>query len=274
MSTGIRDSAVRQALARSGRPARDRRAGCGARDRVAIQWFATVVLGVLLTAGATAAAQEVQLVTFTAQDGVQVSGTLYLPDRQPAPAVLLLHMLSRNRYDWDATARQLAEAGIAALAIDFRRNGWPTSGTDSGGGGGDLSDLVLDAMAGRAYLAARPEVASGRIGVAGASLGANVAALLAAGDEAVRSLALLSPSLDYRGLRIETAMSRYGGRPALLLASSEDPYALRSARELVGVGGGQRELRVLSGAGHGTTMLARRPDLIPAIVDWFIYTLL
>ncbi|MEW5981748.1 MAG: alpha/beta fold hydrolase [Acidobacteriota bacterium] len=232
-----------------------------------------VLLAALAGAGSRPAAQEAQLVSFTAQDGVLVNGTLYLPERRPAPAVLLLHMLGRSRYDWDSIARALAEAGIAGLAIDLRRNAWPKPGT-AGGGEGDFSDLILDAMAARAYVAARPEVASDRIGVAGASLGANVAALLAASDAAVRSLALLSPSLDYRGLRSDLALARYGSRPALLLASSEDPYAFRSARALVSAGAGQRELRVLSGAGHGTVMVARRPDLIPAIVDWFVYTLL
>lgn len=232
-----------------------------------------LLAGAVVSGAQQAAAQEAQIVSFVAQDGLTVHGTLYLPEQRPAPGVLLLHMLSRNRYDWDATARKLAEAGIAALAIDFRRNGWPKPGTGDAGGG-DFTDLAIDAQAARAYLAARPEIASDRLGVAGASLGANVAALVAAGDTAVQSLALLSPSLDYRGLRIEAAMTRYGQRPALFVASSEDPYALRSARTLVSAGAGQRELRVLSGAGHGTVMVARRPDIIPALVDWFIYTLL
>jgi hypothetical protein len=30
----------------------------------------------------------------------------------------------------------------------------------------------------------------------------------------------------------------------------------------------------LEGAGHGTTMLARDPDLAPRLVDWFKKTLL
>jgi dienelactone hydrolase len=187
--------------------------------------------------------------------------------------VLLLHMLSRSQRDWDATAVMLAESGIAALAIDFRRNGGPRPSTGESDSG-DFSDLILDAEAARAYLAARPEIIPGRIGVAGASLGANVAVLEAGNDPTVRSLAVLSVSLDYRGLKLEQALKKYGSRPALLVASSEDPFALRSARQAVTMGDGPRELRVLSGAGHGTVMLARDPDLASTLVDWFLRTLL
>jgi hypothetical protein len=85
---------------------------------------------------------------------------------------------------------------------------------------------------------------------------------------------VLSVSLDYRGLKMEQALKNYGSRPALLVASSEDPFALRSARQAVTMGDGPRELRVLSGAGHGTGMLARDPDLASTLVDWFLRTLL
>jgi len=217
-------------------------------------------------------AVETQQVTFAARDGVQVTGVLYLPDKRPAPAVLLLHMLGRTHRDWDGVAARLAEAGIAALSIDFRQGG----GLQAAGGAaeGAYAGLVLDASAARAYLAARPEVMPGRIGIAGASIGANVAVLAAQNESSVRSLALLSVSADYRGLKLEAALRKFGSRPALLVASNEDPYALRSARQSVTWGNGPRELRVLSGAGHGTTMLARDPDLASALVDWFLRTLL
>jgi dienelactone hydrolase len=208
-----------------------------------------------------------------ARDGVVVAGSLFLPEKWPAPGVVLLHMATRNRHDWDAAAQHMATAGVVALAIDFRRGGAAAAGANPETPG-SFADLVIDADAARAYLAARPEVAPTRIGMAGASLGANVAAIAASNDPTVRSLALLSASLDYRGLKIEQAVTRYGRRPALVVASSEDPYALRSARTLVTAGDGQRELRVLSGAGHGTVMLARHPELIDAVVDWFLRTLL
>jgi dienelactone hydrolase len=213
-------------------------------------------------------------VTFTARDGVPVTGALWLPEKQPAPAVVLLPMMSRPLHDWDATAARFAEAGIAALAIDFRRNGGPKSPPANPGEIGDSSDLVLDGEAARAYLAARPEVIGSKVGLLGASLGANVAALVAGNDASIPTIALLSPSLDYRGLRLEQALRKFASRPALLVVSSEDAYALRSARQAVTLGDGPRELRVLSGAGHGTIMLSRDPDLAGALVDWFVRTLL
>jgi len=227
----------------------------------------------LTLAAAPALAAEPQTVTFTARDGVQVAGVLHLPARTPAPAVVLLAMAGRTHRDWDAAAARFVEAGIAVLAVDFRHVALadPESADSVRS---PYAALVLDAEAARAYLSARPEVNPARIGMAGASLGANVAVLAAANDPSVRSLALLSVSLDYRGLRLEQALKTFASRPALLVASSEDPFALRSARQSVNMGDGARELRVLSGAGHGTVMLAREPDLATALVDWFLRTLL
>jgi dienelactone hydrolase len=234
---------------------------------------ACLAVAALLGLAGAASAAEPQAVTFAASDGVQVSGTLFVPDRVPAAAVVLLPMAGRTRHDWDATGHALAKAGLVALAIDFRRSGLAAEGAEPGVPQ-SWADLVADAEAARGYLAARPEAVATRLGMAGASLGANVAVMAASTDPSLRSLVLLSASLDYRGLRIEQAMKNFGGRPALLVASSEDPFALRTARTLVTAGEGARELRVLSEAGHGTVMLNRQPELVDAVVDWFLRTLL
>ena len=217
-------------------------------------------------------AAEPTTVSFLARDGTPVTGVLYLPDKRPAPAVILLHMVTRSHADWATTAARLSEAGVAALAIDFRRGALPGPG-HAGEGSEDYSDLVLDAVAAHAFLAARPDIASGRIGMAGASIGANVAVMAAAAIPAIRSLALLSPSLDYRGLRIDPPLRKYGSRPAIIIASDDDPYALRTSHQLVGIGDGLRDVRIVSGAGHGTVMLTRQPELVGTLVDWFLRTL-
>ena len=124
-----------------------------------------------------------------------------------------------------------------------------------------------------AYLSSRPDVRPGAIGIAGASLGASLGAMAAAGDPSVRSLALISPSLDYRGLRIEAPMKQFGGRPALLIASNHDPYAARSVRELTKDAAGRRETRFSDITAHGTALLARDGDTVRALIEWFQRTL-
>jgi dienelactone hydrolase len=232
-------------------------------------------LAALLLFGASADAAVSRPVTIRSDDGVALAATFYEAPRQPAPAVILLHMQTRSRDDWQAFAHRLADSGIHALAIDFRGHGGSAAGPAGNDGQPNLSRLVLDVQAARNYLAGRPEAVRGSsIGILGASIGANVAILHAAGDGSIRSLALLSPGLDYRSLRTEAALRKYGTRPALLVAGGDDPYALRSVRELAKAGEGLREVKTLGPAGHGTVMLSRDPDLERALVDWFQRTLL
>lgn len=210
-----------------------------------------------------------QRVSFRTDDGVTIAATWYEPSSRPAPAVVLVHMLQRSRRDWDGLASRLAAAGIGALAIDLRGHG--ESSAAAAGESSGYADLVQDVRAARRFLASRPDVIPSRIGIAGASLGANLAALAAA-DGAFASVALLSPSLDYRGLRIEAAVRKYGSRPMLLVSSDDDPYARRSALDLQKTGA-SRELLSLVGAGHGTNMLGRAYELPQALVEFFSRTL-
>ncbi len=199
-------------------------------------------------------------VTFRAEDGMTVSAAYYEPGRRPAPGILLLHMLRRSHSDWDAAASQLSDSGFAVLALDFRA-------------GDDLAALASDVRAAKAFLRERPEVAATGIGIAGASLGANLALLDAADDPGVRAVALLSPGIDYRGLRLDAAMKKYGARPALFMGSTKDPYSARSIRLLIAIGPGTREVRLTDAAAHGTVLLSRAPEFVGALADWFRRTL-
>lgn len=231
---------------------------------------AAILAAAVLVVAAAASAARSQRVSFHTDDGVTIAATWYEPSFRPAPAVILVHMLGRSRRDWDSFASRLADSGIGALAIDLRGHG--DSVYFAGGDRGDYSSMVRDVTAARRYLAGRPDVRPSAIGIAGASIGANLAVLAAADDPAVASLALLSPTTDYRGLRIEAAAREYGSRPMLLVASDDDGYARRSAVELQ-KGASGREFLMLTAAGHGTIMLSRSYKLAPALVDWFRRTL-
>jgi pimeloyl-ACP methyl ester carboxylesterase len=86
-------------------------------------------------------------------------------------------------------------------------------------------------------------------------------------------VALLSPGIDYRGLKSDAAMKKYGDRPVLLVASKNDPYALRSAKQL-SEDAPRTQLETLDDAGHGTMMLTKSDGLVGRLVDWFKATLL
>jgi dienelactone hydrolase len=220
-----------------------------------------VAVGIVAALVATASAAGSRRVTFRAEDGATLSGAYYEPSRRPAPGVVLLHMYQRTHADWDAAASDLADAGFVVLALDFRL-------TES------LATLAIDVRAAKGFLRERPEVAPTSIGIAGASIGANLALVDAADDPRVSTIVLVSPGLDYKGVRTEAAMKKYAGRPALLVGSTKDPYAWRSIRQLATIGPGAREVRLSDTAAHGTTLLLRDRQLIGALVDWFKRTLL
>jgi len=207
-----------------------------------------------------------RVVTFRSPSGRTVTGLFTEAEGRPAPAVILVPMLGRPKEDWQAVAERLVSAGVHALAIDLPGLQLPA----------DPRDLLTwheDIRAAVAFLAGLSDVRPGAVGMAGASLGANLVAVAAAADPGVRSIALVSPSLEYRGVRIEGAMHQYGARQALLAASVQDPYAARSVREMEKMGTGSREVRWSSVPAHGTELLSRDPDLVQTLVDWFQQTL-
>jgi alpha-beta hydrolase superfamily lysophospholipase len=230
----------------------------GVRHMVLLRLVFAVAALLVLSAVPSAAAGRA--VTFTAPDGVPLSGMLYEATDRPAPAVVLVHMLGRSKDEWASLAERLQQAGVTALAIDLRGHG------QSGGNGSELPLMVGDVHAAVSWLATRPGVRI--VGLAGASLGANLAAIAASDAAAVRAVALLSPSLDYRGIRLDAAVLRkLSDRAMWFAASAHDPYALRTVRELTSEQPGI-EQRVSNARAHGTRLLVDDPELARALVDW------
>ena len=224
------------------------------------------LLVLLATAGAALAANRP--VSLRAADGLALAATLYEAAAAPAPAVVLVHMLTRAKEDWRSFAERLQSAGITALALDLRGHG------QSEGSAAPLPAMALDVQAAVAWLSARSEVSAGAVAIVGASLGASLALLTAADAPSVRGVALLSPASDYRGVRIDAAAKKYGSRPMLLIASSEDPYALRTVRAMTGADLPARDQRISTQTAHGSLLVDRDPEVAAALVDWLRRTLL
>lgn len=206
-------------------------------------------------------------VSWTAADGTQLAGMLYEAGRQ-SPGVVLVHMLGRSKDEWAAVAARLQEAGATVLAMDLRGHG------GSGGNGSAFGPMPGDVRTAAEWLTARGGVRPGALAIVGASLGATLAVMAAADLPSVRAVALISPSLDYRGLRLDAAaLKKLGSKAVWLVASTEDPYALRTIRELAGPDG-IREQRLSATRAHGTALFSADPDLTSALVDWLRRTLI
>jgi alpha-beta hydrolase superfamily lysophospholipase len=227
---------------------------------------ACVAFAVSLFAATTAGASG-RALTFTAPDGSTIAATYYESSNRSGPAVVLVHMLGRSKDEWMPMAERLQDAGATVLAFDLRGHG------GSSGNGSVLPPMVSDVKSAVEWLATRAPNRPSAIGIVGASLGANLAALAAADLAAVRAVALISPSLDYRGVRLDAAvMKKLGSRPVFLAASTDDPYALRTIQELA-AHDGAREQRVSTSHAHGTALLAADQDLASSLVDWLRRTL-
>jgi alpha-beta hydrolase superfamily lysophospholipase len=226
-----------------------------------------------LVVGAPASRLEAaNAVTLHTSDGVTISASWSEPSAS-APAVLLVHSLAGTRADWDAAVQSLNGAGFGVLAIDLRGHGASAGPYTSGA----FQSMVLDVQAAVAWLKGRHDVIASRLGIAGMNLGATLAVVAAGSDSSVRSLALLSPAAEFRGLRCEPAMRAFAARSgaALLVAGALDPYASRSARQLGETAPGLREVRIVdASAANGRALFSAAPDLASVLVDWFRKTLL
>lgn len=229
--------------------------------------LSAIVLAVLLSAPIAEAAGRP--VTLPSADGVTIAGEFYEGSARPSPAVLLVHMLTRNKSEWGSLPDRLRELGLTVLTIDLRGHG------QSSGSAQDLPAMTQDVRAALQWLITRPNVRPDAMAVVGASLGATLSLLAAVDVPQVRAIGLLSPSLDYRGLRTDAGLiKRLGSRSLWMASSAEDPLALRTMKDFAAEPSGSREQHVATVVAHGTLLLDRDAEIGRTLVDWLRRTLL
>ncbi len=121
---------------------------------------------------------------------VALDTTVYLPERTPAPAVLVAHGFGGSKASVDADARELADRGFVALAWSARGFGRSTGQIALNSPEHEVADAsrLLD------HLATRPEVSRDapgdpRVGVTGGSYGGALSLMLAGYDRRVDAIA-------------------------------------------------------------------------------------
>jgi pimeloyl-ACP methyl ester carboxylesterase len=216
------------------------------------------------------ATDDVSMVT---TDGVTLRGSYFPAASDSAPTLILLHMLGRDRTSWSAFATRAVARGMAVLTFDFRGQGQSTS-SNSGPISiarfelPDYRATVNDVLTAVDWLKRRSPKSSLKIGIVGASFGANVALAYAARDPAIQVVALISPGSSYRGLPLDSAAKAYDGRPIFLTAAQDDDYSFLSAKNVVPLLTGPKQVEFPSEGGHGMYLLEQSPELADHILNF------
>lgn len=139
-------------------------------------------------------------ISFTARDGLQITGFLTLPKTEPGkklPMVLLPHggpFDAKDDWFFDTDAQFLASRGYAVLQVNYRGSGGRSLKFEEAGYreyGGKIMDDLIDGVK---WAAARPDIDGGRVCVYGASFGGYAAMMLP-----VREPAMFKCSVGYAG---------------------------------------------------------------------------
>ena len=221
-----------------------------------------------------------EAVTFESSDGVLLHGRLFGPDRrtQVRGGIIFLHEPFRSSRDWAYMADRLARKGFHALIFDLRGHGESLMQGDEELDReifmeADWSDLRLDLRAAVAFLKERSQLPAEKLHLAGSDLGGSLALQHAVKEEAVASVAMLSPGLGYDGLNV-LGLGKALQRPLLLVFSTEDGYSRKSAQVIAGEAAGPVHVEMYYGVGHGSKMLSREPTLESLLISWFLGTVI
>ena len=232
-----------------------------------------ILLFLALISFALPAEAQQRTVVFTSTDNCRIEG-FYLAPSSGALVFVNVHGLGSDKNEWGNFQKQLKAGGYGYLSLDLRGHGGSARC-----GGKKLSYTSLD-EAGWNAASKDIEAAAGwlkRRGVGperqvfcGASVGANLV-LKAAVEGALKpaALVLLSPGLDYAGVRTPDYFAAPRSFRVLTVAARRDGYAWESAAALnrAAMAKGLPAYALEAAGGHGVEMF-KTPSVIPAIISW------
>lgn len=212
--------------------------------------FVFIALLVMLLVGCVVQKGDEMTGFLTSKDGTNIAYDFWQGNKE-MPGVLLVHQLPASKESWSVFVPELTSRGYSVLAIDYRGRGQSSGKLQTFQ---DFQNIALDVDAGIDFLKTKGVKS---VIVIGASIGANHALLAAIQSSEVTLAVLLSPGLDYRGVKTESATSKLT-KPLLVVASEDDAYSSMSAKKLYELAKGEKELKMFDTAGHGTDMFSEQ----------------
>ncbi len=220
-----------------------------------------VLILLIFLASCTMAKGIFETVTLETSDQMHISADFYKTDSDKG--VILLHMLNRNKADWKDFATFLQVNRYNVIAIDSRGHG-DSDGSWQEFTEKDFNKMLLDVDAARIFL---QEKGITKIGIVGASIGANTALNYAVSNSSISAIILMSPGLDYRGVKTEASMIKYA-RSVFIIVSKDDAQSINASKKLYDLAKGKKQIQIYDTAGHGTRMFSADPDLKELMKNW------
>lgn len=230
-------------------------------------------------------------------DDLNIHGTLIMPSSPgPVPGVIIFHGMTSSEKGYVPLAAELAEHGIAGLAICMRGHGESEGDFNKS----TVEEAVNDALAAYDFLSKQAGIDVTRIGMVGSSVGAILAAM-ASKKRAVRSIIFRAPAaytLDMMQLSMAGTMTNEAEQfheihnlsetPAgqaiekfkgsfLVAASEKDtiiPSNVTQGYVDIAKNASQKGLLVIKGATHTLTEPVWKKTFFDSAVSWFESTLL
>jgi len=218
-------------------------------------------------------------VVFTSEDGVLLVGSYYKPrigTSNSTPSVILLHMLGMDRSTWDKFAQELSQNGYAVLSVDLRGHGESIKQANhtisyQSFMPKNFKNMTLDVKAAKKYLIEGRKANPNQISIIGASIGANLALNYAASDHSIKSVILLSPGLNYRGISTLDAIMNYKN-PIYIVTAEDDSESAKDSKILCEKITCAENLKIFEKTNvHGTDMLSDKvigSKLQSIILSW------
>ncbi len=218
-------------------------------------------------------------VEFLTSDGIKISASYSLPKTQKSllPAIILIHQGGSSRQEWFELpmTEKLVDNGYAVLAYDIRQHG--ASGKDHGDYNlyNDPNKAPLDLLAAIDFLKKDSQIDQKRIGIIGASIGANLACVAASSNKFnIKSVVVMSAKTE--------AVQNLSGSKVVLspmnafyIASKDEQNGMRAkwANELYNRTTEDRKVEIAQGNKHGSYILRDHPLIQKDIIEWFAKTL-
>ncbi|MDD5431103.1 MAG: alpha/beta fold hydrolase [Candidatus Pacebacteria bacterium] len=212
-------------------------------------------------------------ITLTAFNNFKIAADFYRVE-QPRAWVILVHSMPATKEAWRDLADVLQGQGLECIAIDLRGHGESDEGPDGYKNFDDDEHQsgINDLKAAWEFLE-KQGAQKQKTFLIGASIGANLCFQFISENQDFKKAVLLSPGVDYRGVKtLPMAKALVQGQSVFLASSKDDDGNVEDAEQIIKEipEGISKNLIKYENAGHGIKMLqsGEKPDLTETIINF------